>query len=325
MLVQIIKNWDSPDLLRQTPNSIGKWNGIRFTLDEVKECDYVVVLNYLPRNIKVVCPKRNIIAIMQEPYLPGISDWMVEGHRQFNRVYTHHPPNPLKQRSNTQYKPSQPALPWHVDRTFDELLNCPVPTKDHELSWITSNLQGYPGHIKRMEFLQSIQESKQVEVELFGRGIRFIKDKWDGLAPYRYSLAVENAQGPDWWTEKVGDCFLAYTVPFYYGCTNLEKYFPSGSFVRLDINNPNRAIEIIQDTIRNDEWIHRLPYLREARELVLKKYQLFPFLTELIGNEAGRGKRRRIHLKSYATLSTRVTLRTHLYRMKRKLVSCLKK
>ncbi|OGB33306.1 MAG: hypothetical protein A3F78_16560 [Burkholderiales bacterium RIFCSPLOWO2_12_FULL_61_40] len=132
-----------------------------------------------------------------------------------------------------------------------------------------------------MAFMERLRQS-QLNVDIFGRGIRFIGDKWDGLAPYRYALAIENSSSRDYWTEKVADCFLAWTVPIYYGCTNLEDYFPPGAFVRIDINEPDKAIEIISSLMSDDDWRRRLPALNEARQLVLDRYQFFPLMCDLV-------------------------------------------
>lgn len=110
-------------------------------------------------------------------------------------------------------------------------------------------------------------------MDLFGKGINFITDKMDGLLPYRYSLAIENASIPYYFTEKINDCFLAYTVPLYYGCRNIDKYFPSRSYIPIDINNSDAAIKKIRDVIENDDWNARLDAVKEARELVLNQYQ----------------------------------------------------
>ena len=60
---------------------------------------------------------------------------------------------------------------------------------------------------------------------------------------------MENAVIPDYWTEKIADCFLAWTLPIYYGCPNLEDYFPEKSFIRIDIEKPEEAIDSIVNKI----------------------------------------------------------------------------
>src|SRR6266702_1826355 len=118
MLIRIVKNWTEPDLLRQTPSGKGVWNNLRFTLDPVDECDALLVLNELREDITVRCSRENIWAIFQEPYLPDFFPWMKSGHGQFTRVYTHCPPN-----AHPRYIGAHPLVPWHVGKSYDELLS----------------------------------------------------------------------------------------------------------------------------------------------------------------------------------------------------------
>lgn len=169
-----------------------------------------------------------------------------------------------------------------MNKTFDELISLENPSKPEPLSWVVGNAGDLPGHGKRWAFLEYIQRNGSLDIDLFGRAVQVIEDKWDGLAPYRYSLAIENSSSPDYWTEKIADCFLSWSVPIYYGCTNLEDYFPSGSFIRININSPREAFESVKTIIKRDNWEKRLPALKEARDLVLHRYQLFPHLSRLI-------------------------------------------
>ena len=84
------------------------------------------------------------------------------------------------------------------------------------------------------------------------------------------------------WTEKIADCFLSYTIPVYYGCTNLSSYFPEKSFVQIELINYQEGSQVIDKKLEEDIWEDRLNALNEARELVLNKYQLFPFVSDLI-------------------------------------------
>jgi len=130
-----------------------------------------------------------------------------------------------------------------------------------------------------MAFLHRIEG--RLEFDLWGRGFTPIPDKWDGVAPHRYSLAIENFSGPDYWTEKIADCFLSWTMPIYYGCTNIEEYFPKEALVRIDIASPD-AVRIVEETMRSDLWRRSREAIAFARELVLEKHQFFPFVSEQI-------------------------------------------
>lgn len=280
-LVRIVKDWEWPNLLRQTPDQNGVWDDISFTLNPVSECDYLVMLNNrMEIQTAGKCPTDNIWLLIQEPYQKGLTDWVIEKHDPFAKVFTHHPPPGDK---NEKYILSPPAVPWHVNKTYDELVSCSVPPKIKPLSWIVGAARDLPGHLQRLAFLDTVKKSS-LPIDLFGRAVRPIEDKWDGLAPYFFSLAIENNSGPDMWTEKLADCFLSWSVPFYYGCTNLEKYFPKDAYIPIDLNDSATAIKTIRENATQENWEKRLPAINEARNLILNKYQLFPFLVEQIHN-----------------------------------------
>jgi hypothetical protein len=116
----------------------------------------------------------------------------------------------------------------------------------------------------------------------FGHGVKPIADKWDGLAPYRYSIAIENSQVPHYWTEKIADCFLAGTVPIYWGCPNIEDYFPSDAMIRLESLDPQRVSEQLEAEATLEGYRRRLNALREAKRLVLDDYNLFNLARNLV-------------------------------------------
>jgi len=109
-----------------------------------------------------------------------------------------------------------------------------------------------------------------------------------GLEKYKYTLAIENYSGNDYWTEKIADAYLSYCMPIYYGCENITDYFPEKSLLQIDIENPKEAIRIIESAIDDKLWEKNIDEIKIARELVLNKYQLFPFINNLIEKDAER-------------------------------------
>jgi hypothetical protein len=166
--------------------------------------------------------------------------------------------------------------------------------KTKRLSWVTSSGSGWAGPRRRMQFLQSI--SGKVPFDLYGRGFDEIPDKWDGIAPYQYSIAFENYSGSHYFTEKIMDCFVCLTLPLYYGCTEIGKYFPEKSFVRIDPDHPHIA-ERINEVISSDLSNDSLEALREAKWLVLYKYNMFSQVARLmLDNVRAAGPASSIHL-----------------------------
>ena len=275
-----------------TPVYSSVWQGITFTNEPIEHCDYVVFSNTIPYDVVVNCPKENIWLIMHEPPAKNEHRWFHKAYQHCYRVYTS---DTSLQSKNIVH--SHAVMSWLVGKNYEFLVNCPVPDKPKQLSWVTSNLNWLPGHQKRLNFLEGLRQS--VEFDLWGRGFNPIEDKWDGIAPYRYSLAVENYSNSYYWTEKIADCFLSYTMPIYYGCTNISSYFPPESYISIDINQPEEAIEIIKDAVISDRWSRNRDAIIHSRELVLNKYQIFPFLREAVQEHEERkipGKIQRIYL-----------------------------
>jgi hypothetical protein len=271
--VCIIRDWHNFDVLRQTPGKKGVWDDIIYSEVVVLKSDYTIVLNKPLADVTVHCPPNNVWAIIQEP--PNeIFSRLHKGDSSFSRVYTSD-----ETLQGDRFFHSQPAVPWHVDLDYDELLRCGIPEKKLDLSWITSNKMVFRGHRARMKFLRKIQA--EIEFDLFGHGFHPIDNKWDGLAPYRYSLAIENHSNPYYWSEKIADCFLAWTMPIYYGCTRISDYFPPESMISIDIGDPDSGA-LIRDAIQKNHWERNLDAIAHARQLVLNQYQLFPFITKEI-------------------------------------------
>lgn len=272
-LVQIIKDWDHPDLMRQTPGGQGIWSDFRFTVEPVAQADYVIVLNRVPQEQSIECSPDRIWTLIQEPPIAEFR-WLRKGFGQSARVFT-----PDVSLRGARYVHTHGALPWHVGKSYDDLKQSRPPEKPRTLSWITSSASRFKGHKKRLAFLERLR--REVDFDLWGRGFTPIDDKWDGLAPYRYSLAVENYQGAYYWSEKLADCFLSWTMPIYCGCMNIADYFPKESFIAVDIESHD-AVQIVGQSIQSDLWRRNRDAIAHARELVLERYQLFPFITDQI-------------------------------------------
>jgi hypothetical protein len=273
--VRIVSNdMDNEYIAKSTPGGSGIFGNLEFTANPIEECEYCIFLNNNNKTpIEVRCPAENIWLFIQEPYHPGLTDWVVERHEPFQRIYTHIP-----QKDDSKYVNTQTCLPWHVGKSYDELTaESSPPPKEKMLSAIIGGAMDLPGHRNRYDFIQKVLNT-DLPLDLFGKKIKPVNDKLEALESYMFSLAIENNSNPDMWTEKLADCFLSWTIPIYFGCTNLDKYFPEGSFVQIDINSPNKSIDSIREILASGFWQSRISLLQEARTLVLEKYQFFPFV-----------------------------------------------
>ena len=68
------------------------------------------------------------------------------------------------------------------------------------------------------------------QVYPFYKGV--IKNKWDVLPYYRFSLCYENIRDePGYVTEKIFDCMRAGCVPVYWGASNITDYVDAEAFI----------------------------------------------------------------------------------------------
>ena len=241
------------------------WDEFAFTTELLPVCDAVLVFNTPFEKIRTSCFPENKVAFMMEPGIRWEHPWMFRGLDQYHTVYS-----PVQHSATTIL--SHGFLGWYFQRDYNVLKELPVPVKTKAISCIASNLKYLKGHRRRLNFINILRQ-RLPQTDLFGKGTCFLPDKMDGLLPYRYSIAIENYSSPHYFTEKINDCFLAYTVPLYYGCKNIGQYFPEKSFISIDIRNPERAIRKIEEVLLQDDWLARLGAVKEARELVLSKYQ----------------------------------------------------
>ncbi len=285
---------DKSRYARQLPGDHSRWGKCRFLFDaDAKEYDWLVVYHDLPRELKSAsieklrCPREKTILITGEP--SSITVYGSYFLNQFGFVITSQEPWAIKH-PNAIF--TQPGLIWYYGAprvrdkkhrlTYDEIKQIPPPEKTRTISTVCSIRQGrLTMHYKRFQFTQKLK-TRIPELEVFGHGVKTMNDKAEALDSYKYHVTVENHVFRHHLTEKLPDAFLGYTLPFYHGCPNATDYFPSESFIPIDINDLDRTVDIIRSTLANNEYDDRLPYIIEARKMVLEKYNLFAVLEQEI-------------------------------------------
>lgn len=248
---------------KRLPGGTLNQGDITLTTNPDEPADVVLIQNYLKYD-EHISARRGFIwkwdnePIVRHPFPQGV-----------DRFFTH-----LSATANRDIVTAPPILDWWVNKSYDELKNIDQPEKNRLISAIASTKDWINGHRLRADFIKFL-ESSDLSVDVFGHGRSIeLDDKWDGLAPYKYSVAIENSSKPDYWTEKIADCFLAFTVPFYWGATNLAEYFPEDSFVWIPIEDPQKALSVIRQEFQEGNYSKRLEALAEARRRILDEYSL---------------------------------------------------
>jgi hypothetical protein len=97
-----------------------------------------------------------------------------------------------------------------------------------------------------------------------------------------FHLAMENTSSPNYFTEKLLDCFLLKVVPVYWGCDNVSNYFDPRGIIRCSSSSKNQTksdlisnAQNIINTINSltpQDYYSRLPFI-ENNYKIAKMYQ----------------------------------------------------
>jgi len=292
--VKVLSSLPTSTWLHQFPHNEPVWGHCEFIFQrDAREYDWLLVYDDLPARSgepkkttkeKLACPRAHTLLVTTEP--SSIKIYGNDYTSQFGAVLTSQPEWALPHPTRIF---SQPALHWFYGvgsrevMPFDLMLERPKADKSRAVSMVYSpKSMRHTLHHQRARFMRWLVENMP-ELDTFGRETaRALDDKADCLNDYRYHIAIENFVGKHHWTEKLADPFLGLSLPFYYGCPNVEDYFPGDSFIRIDIRDPAGALEIIRTAIANNEYEKRFPALIEARKRVMFDYNLFAVATREI-------------------------------------------
>lgn len=280
-------------LMRQLPAKMGIWEDAEFIHNDptVRECDYWFIFDSdgLEHDGIAVCPRSHIFFVMGEA--EGIHIYNKKFVQQFTNLIT-------VQKidygvSNTYY---DYFSPWFVGIDFgkenisvdtcscsyDDLTAMEEIPKSKLISVISSNKTMSKGHCQRLKFVKKLKEHFGDSIDVYGRGIRDFGDKWSVLAPYKYHIAIENQMSDDYITEKLLDPFLAMSYPIYYGAPNVGEYFETGAYTSIDIGQPDKAINTIEQILQEDAYEKKLNAIKRVREKILNEYNIFAKMVKIV-------------------------------------------
>lgn len=299
------------------------WGDCLFCTDAaMTDYDWVLVYDEFPRHsvgtIKdetepLLCPPDQTILITVEP--PSIKIYSRAYTSQFGTVLTTHSSRDLPHPGHTL---GRGCLEWLYIKPMQEILNQTEFPKTKMLSTICSAKQHtHTMHKMRYDLTRYLAD-RLPELDWFGHGIQEIENKTIAMDDYKYHLCVENHLEPHHWTEKLSDAFVAMTLPFYAGDPLATECFPQESFIPIPLDDPQKAFEIIRKAMDDGEYEKRLPAIREARRLVLEKYNMFAQTAEVIHHHRGTGT-----VRPGATLKGRHVLRKNPLNALRELADTL--
>lgn len=136
--------------------------------------------------------------------------------------------------------------PRTISPVVPSYIRCDVSAKSFAVSFLTSSKRQFPGHILRQEIFEKLPESIGNLKVVKHRSPPIISDKRTILEPYMFSIVPENSRHSGYYSEKLIDCFIAKTMPIYWGCTDVAKHFnPEGIIQFTDWSDLYRKLEAL--------------------------------------------------------------------------------
>jgi len=282
-------NWgsNSTDLLNRyrlfTKNNEGIFNSIQ-GVDNINIADGIVFIEGIPNNFNYdLLINKKVFCFPREPNVK-IKNW---AHLNLEYGFTYR---------NFYHVVTNPQF---IDKTYDFLENLKYKESNKNLSAIISNKNLGNGYSLRLHFITELAKNKPELCDIYGAGwknelgvsykgelgcyhkhININKTKFDALIDYKYSICIENCKIPNYFSEKFTDSILCWTIPIYWGCTNISDYFPENSYYSIDIESLDvneRIKEIINKPITDEN----IEALKNARELIINKYNIWSTIDNL--------------------------------------------
>lgn len=291
-------------ILKMTPMRLGKWKEMTAVTDPF-QADYVVCLDGMS-NVPV--PTERCMYFAQHP--KGVS-----AYRPLNDKG-----KCLGVFPNDKYlNPGE----WWITYDYDALEALKPPNKSKNLISISTyhDYPDKPTYQHRIRFLEEYVKISK-DIDIYGRqegrfkANSILKDNYRGVTGipehkcnyragdhiigkdteliYRYALDFDHGRNGDgkpvhnYFSERFYDSMLLWTMPIYFGGDNVQDFLPWNSFVYVDISGDlqslqkeaKNTLEIVNDSFRE----RNLSAIAEARDLLLNKYQLWPFVYSAIKN-----------------------------------------
>lgn len=283
-----------------TPNNDGLVDDFQFHVNNgIKECDYWIIRGSIKTNVaSVKCPRENVILLLDEAY--DAADFPVMYLKQFNQIIG------PKKVDSLKYVKHNEMFPWLFrNKPYSSLIQNLTLTKTKEICIIASDATWLQGHKDRFAFVNKLIGHFKDRIDVYGRGFNSFDCKYEILKNYKYSICIENSCLPDYFTEKINECFLAEVFPIYFGCTNIQDYYDSNSFLAIDIYDYQKSIEKVEYALQFNLWEKNLHLIRQMKHRYFTSYHLPIGLVAILRSGDSNLKRNWnivIHRKFYSHL-----------------------
>jgi hypothetical protein len=213
-----------------------------------------------------------VLVQLEPPEVLNNVNAIIKNHQNFDLILAWHP-EIIKRCPNA--KEFVFGSCWVDMNTFNA-------DKQNEISFLMSNKAFAPGHKFRHAVWNSLDKSTYGDFKI--RAIKTpprIPDKNIIFKHAKFSITIENVARENWFTEKLIDCFTTKTIPIYYGCPNIGKWFNEDGIIKF---NTLEELKTILNTLTPEDYNKRLEAAEDNLKRALPYHDYFKRVeNEIIG------------------------------------------
>ena len=263
-------------------------DNIIISRDDIKPDDIVIYTNENLTDVTSISSKNIAFICESYDYHKRYYDWIKLNHDKFDIVLTWN--KELLELNPNKFKLQLFGTTW-IHKSFRK-----VYEKNKLCSIIASNKRVTSGHKLRHKIIDYLIENNIEIVDFFGgrfnnlaymtskpytqehSGQHESNKKINALKDYMFTISILSSKSDYEFDEKLIDCFLTGTVPVFWGCPSIHKFFNVKGMLMFD--TLQECISIINN-LTPEKYTEMLPYIKENFETA-QKYTRFKFNEDAI-------------------------------------------
>lgn len=229
--------------------------------DSLKNTEFSFFFDYRPTMEELNKNPINIFAHDEPNEYFGNHDWLEKNAKYFSLILTWNV-RILNKLENSRLLIFGES--WIDDIVTNSVL---INKKDFCVSFIRGNKLLSTGHLLRHQIFNKRDEINiptdfysSTDISTF-ENIKI--GKLNAHKNSMFSLVIENTSHHNYFTEKLTDPIMCNSLPLYWGCTNIEKYYDERGIIK--VHSDDHAIEVI-NTLKESDYYDRIEYIKSNRE-----------------------------------------------------------
>jgi len=193
---------------------------------------------YIDRIPSIVEPNNIYVQVEPESIIP-VKDYLIRNWMNFKYIIT------FNQDVLDKCPNAKEYIHGTVWITYPEYSSINVTLKQFRVSTIVGNKNVTQGHNLRQQLLKNEKNFPSIEIFVSNNRLNFNNlfakkkqlvgpSKFKTFQYFQFQVVIENSRQTNYFSEKLMDCLITKTIPIYWGCPNISKFFDTTGWIIFD-------------------------------------------------------------------------------------------